>query len=188
MPVDQKSALASELASLVAVDSPILGDLMESLRGISRIGRYFIRPETVFDQDSVYNSVGVFVLTDARLIVLVSDVSYEFSTEGEFITTTQFVELDQIKDFQVIRRRVADGEAAGALSSVHMRLRWGASWQQDVRPASCDNPQCTADHGYMGLVSGDDAEILLDNTLEDATFTKGLQFIAGLQQTLAERG
>ena len=61
---------------------------MESLRGISRIGRYFIRPETVFDQDSVYNSVGVFVLTDARLIVLVSDVSYEFSTEGEFITTT----------------------------------------------------------------------------------------------------
>lgn len=185
MPVDQKSELLAELTSLVAIDSPILGDLMDSLRGVSQVEAYFIRPETVFDQDSVYNSVGVFVLTSTRLIILVSDVSYEFSPAGEFITTTQFVNLDEIKDFQVIRRRVADGQHAGALSTVHMRLRWGASWQQDIRPASCDDPNCEAEHGFMGLVTGDDAEILLDHSLEESTFRKGLQFISTVQKVMA---
>ncbi|PWF24552.1 DUF5998 family protein [Ancrocorticia populi] len=186
MSVDQKPALLSELASIVAVDSPILGDLMDCLQGISQIRAYFVRPETVFDQDSVYNSVGVFVLTTNQLIILVSDVSYEFSPEGEFITTTQFVDLREIRDFQVIRRRIADGNSAGALSSVQMRLRWGASWQQDIRPATCDNPQCSADHGYMGMMSGDDAEVLLDSSLEETTFRKGLSFIADLQRALAD--
>ncbi|MGO1591781.1 MAG: DUF5998 family protein [Ancrocorticia sp.] len=187
MLVDQKSALVSELASIVAVDSPIAGDLMDSLDGVAQIRSYFIRPETVFDQDSVYNSVGIFVLTTERLIILVSDVSYEFSPEGEFITTTQVVDLDEIKDFQVIRRRVADGQEAGALTSVMMRLRWGATWQHDIRPATCDNPQCTADHGFMGVMSGDDAEVLLDHTLEETTFRKGLAFMSDLRQALASR-
>ena len=114
----------AELASKVSTDSPILGDVAAALGPRSNVQTFFVRPETVFDQDSVYDSIAAFAVTGNRLLVVVSDVSYEFNPQGEFITTTQFVNLDSIKDFQIVRSRVADGPEAGALASVRMRLRW----------------------------------------------------------------
>ena len=177
----------AELASKVSTDSPILGDVAAALGPRSNVQTFFVRPETVFDQDSVYDSIAAFAVTGNRLLVVVSDVSYEFNPQGEFITTTQFVNLDSIKDFQIVRSRVADGPEAGALASVRMRLRWGAGWQHDIRPASCDNPNCDADHGYMAVITGDDGEIVLDHTLDEATYFKGLRFIDEISRILAAR-
>ncbi|MFT0848510.1 DUF5998 family protein [Actinomycetaceae bacterium L2_0104] len=184
---ERRDEFLAELTSQVSRDSPILGDVMVALGEGGSVQSFFVRPETVFDQDSVYDSIAAFAVTGNRLLVVVSDVSYEFSQAGEFITTTQFVNLDRIRDFQIIRRRVADGPEAGALASVHMRLRWGAGWQHDIRPASCDNPNCDADHGYMAVITGEDGEIVLDHTLDESTFRKGLRFIDELSAILAAR-
>lgn len=187
MLTERREEFLAELASQVSPDSPILGDVVAALGRREDIRSFFVRPETVFDQDSVYDSIAAFVVTGNRLLVVVSDVSYEFNPQGEFITTTQFVNLASIRDFQIVRSRVADGPEAGALASVRMRLRWGAGWQHDIRPASCDNPSCDADHGYVAVITGDDGEIVLDHTLDESTFRKGLKFIDELSAILAAR-
>ena len=177
----------ADLTARVSEESPILEDVSAILKGYGPIRSYFIRPETVFDQDSVFDSIGVFVLTKSHLIIVISDVTYELSPTGEFVTTTQVVQLSQIRDFQVVRRRVLDGPERGALGTVQLRFRWGAGWAADIRPASCDDPTCEADHGYLAMVSGDDGEILLEPTLDPEILAQALRFIDELTACLAAK-
>lgn len=177
----------TDLESELSENSPVLADLAAAVKDIQPITGYFIRPETVFDRDSVFDSVSVFVLTPRFLAIIVTDVTYELSPAGDFVTTTQIVNLDRIADFQVIRRRVLEGPQAGSISTVHMRLRWGNGWGADIRPASCDDPTCEADHGYIAMGQGDDGEIVLDSTLSPEIFARGVEFIDQLSAALVQR-
>ncbi len=163
--------------------------LREDVEAIARIhGPFvatFVRPETLFDTDSVYEATPVFLLTATHLIVVLPDVTHEFIPSGELITSTQIVPLRSITDYQVIRRRVLDGPQAGAISVVQLRMRWGASRALDMRPASCEDPTCEAEHGYVGMSINEDGDVLLDTTLDDATFARGLSFIDELLRRLA---
>lgn len=169
------------------VSPPMVDDVAAIVRLHGPIRTYFIRPETVFDRDSVFDATAIFLLTDSHLIVVLSDVTYEFVPVGEFVTTTQVIPLKEIHDYQVIRRRVLDGPESGAIASVQMRLRWGANRTLDIRPASCDDPTCEAEHGFIGMSAGEDGDVLLDATLDDKTFAEGLAFIDELAMMLAAR-
>lgn len=183
---DQKlQSMWGELASCVSKDSPILDDIAAVLRTCGSLRSYFVRPETVFDRDSVFDSVGVFMLTDTHLIIVVSDVNHEMNPAGELVTITQVVELSHINDFQIGRRRVLEGPERGAISAVHFRFRWGGSWAADIRPAACDDPHCEADHGFLGSFTGEDGEIVLDGSISEATFIQGLEFIDELTRRLS---
>ena len=83
-----------------------------------RIDSYFIKPETIMDDESVYDSIGVYVVSEGKLILIVSDISHDFSPTGELITTTIFTELSQIQDYQLVRRRVLAGEEQGAYTGI----------------------------------------------------------------------
>ena len=178
----------TELANTVAKDSPIVLDVLHALGPKAQIDAYFIRPETVMDDDSVYDSLAIYVVGEGRLTLIVSDISHDFSPQGEFITTTIYTDLAQIRDYQLVRRRVLAGDEAGAFTGVIMRLRWGGSLSIDALPASCDDPHCTADHGYVGRLFGEDAEIVLDGTLSAETFAKGLTFIEDLAGMIRKVG
>ncbi|MBE6483711.1 MAG: hypothetical protein E7Z96_02865 [Actinomycetaceae bacterium] len=186
MKINRRDQFLADLYTLVSEQSSAAQDVLAAL-GDAPVQAYFLRPETVFDQDSVFDSVSIFCVTDARLLILVSGVTYELSPAGELVTTVQSVGLGQIRDFQVTRRRVLDGPQSGALSMVSMRLRWGGGWAFDTFPASCDDPTCDADHGTVSVGGGDDAEILLDSSLADDIFARGLQFINELSGILAQR-
>lgn len=161
-------------------------DVLHTLGPNAQIDTYFIRPETVMDDDSVYDSLSVYVVGDGRLTVIVSDISHEFSKDGEFITTTIDTELASIRDYSIVRRRVLVGDEAGAYTGVAMRLRWGGGLSIDAIPAACDDSNCTADHGYVGRLTSEDAEVILDGTLSAETFTKGLTFISDLVALIRE--
>lgn len=165
----------------------MLADVRSALRHCGSVRSYFVRPQTLFDSDSVYESFTCYVVAGSALIVVLSDVSYEFSPEGEVLTTVQVVPLRAVRDFQLLRRRaLPDGGGEGDLSALSMRLRWGGAWAADTLPAGCDDPACAADHGTVSRISGDDVEILLEPALDAETLARGTVFVEELQAILAE--
>jgi Family of unknown function (DUF5998) len=64
---------------------------------------------------------------------------------------------------------------AGSLGrELTVTIGWGAVARLDLEPATCGDPQCEADHGYTGSMTGDDLSLRIsadaegENALADA--------------------
>ncbi|MEW6921247.1 DUF5998 family protein [Trueperella pyogenes] len=180
---DLRSDFDMALGALVSGQSPVLSDIRHALDNAA-IQAFYVRPETVFDADSVYDRIVAFIVTNARLILVYSDTNYEMDTRGEYVTTMQSVRLSDIKEHHVVRRREFRGDSVGDLNSILIRLRWGASFNQDLQPGACDDPTCTNDHGYVGVATNEDLQIFLDRHVDSAYFHEGVAFIEGLERIL----
>lgn len=174
---DNKRAKFNEaVARYLQPDSYIFDDINQAV-GDDRIDSFYVRPETLFDSDSVYERIVAFVLTERRFVLIYSDTNYEMMSSGELVTTTQSIDLSRIVEHHVIRRRELEGENAGRLNSVTLRLRWGSGFTQDLQPGGCDDPNCTNDHGYIGVITNEDCQIFLDALQDAEYFEAGRQFI-----------
>ncbi|MFC5379751.1 DUF5998 family protein [Aquipuribacter nitratireducens] len=140
---------------------------------------HFVHPETTFDEgDEVRRHVTVLVLTPTRLIVAHADDH----TEGDGRTTppghpeqvpaaatgrtyamasTEAVPLDRVT--AVVVTHVVDRperyRPGGLPREVTLGVAWGIASRVDLEPAACADPECEADHGYTGSVTGDDLSL-----------------------------
>lgn len=183
--IDVRLELDAALAALVSDESPVLADIRHAIGGDS-VQTFYVRPETVFDADSVYDRIVSFIVTERRLVLVYSDTNYEMDTRGEYVTTTQSIRLADIKEHHVVRRRQFQGELVGELNSILLRLRWGASFNQDLQVGACDDPACTNDHGYIGIATNEDLQIFLDRHTDSAYFAEGVHFIEELDTILGD--
>ncbi|MDP9807124.1 hypothetical protein J2S70_001706 [Trueperella bonasi] len=183
--IDVRVELNTALASLVLAESPVLTDIAQTI-GKETIRAFYVRPETVFDADSVYDRIVCFAVTERRLLLIFSDTNYEMDTRGEYVTTAQSVRLEDIKEHHVVRRREFQGERVGELNSILLRLRWGTSFNQDFQPGACEDPTCTNDHGYLGIATNEDLQIFLDRHTDSAYFREGVSFIETLSTILGD--
>lgn len=186
MTTKHMSELHEALGALLPADSFIFGDIAHGL-GDDDVRSFYVRPETIFDADSVYDRIVAFILTDHRLILVYSDTNYEMMASGELVTTMQSVNISDIKEHHLIRRRELEGERKGQMNSVLLRLRWGAGFTTDLQPGGCDDPACTNDHGYVGIVTNEDFQIFLDAHHDAQYFASGLQFIEDVARVLGQR-
>ncbi|SDU81332.1 hypothetical protein SAMN04489737_1485 [Arcanobacterium phocae] len=183
---DRMSELVAVLERLLPLNSPVFDDLTQAL-GDAEIRTFYVRPETIFDADSVYERVVVFAASVRRLFLIYTDTSYEMNSSGELVTTAQAVDLQSIKEHHVVRRRQLAGNTAGQLNSVLLRLRWGAAFAADLHPGACDDPMCTNDHGYLGALTNEDFQIYLEAVHDGAYFQPGVDFINELVAMLGQR-
>ncbi|WP_311591012.1 DUF5998 family protein [Trueperella bernardiae] len=181
--IDMRSDLDDALLTLVTQESPVLADIRQAL-GDDVVRAFYVRPETVFDADSVYDRIVAFIVTVTRLVLVYSDTNYEMDTRGEYVTTAQSVCLSEIKEHHVVRRREFRGERVGELNSILLRLRWGAAYSQDLQPGACDDPNCTNDHGYVGVVTNEDLQLFLDRHVDSTHFAQGVAFIDDVERIL----
>lgn len=177
--------LLSDLRETLGESSPLVDDVAMMVTS-EAIVSYFVRPETLFDDDSVFKAVMITVLTPSCLIFIGSDVSFENSPYGEEIVTSQIVRLSAISDYKVIRTRAASGPEAGSLLSYGVRVRWGGTASVDLRPGMCEDPTCEADHGLRGLFISEDAEVVVDASCDDETRARGTAFVDSLIAALAQ--
>jgi hypothetical protein len=160
---------------------------------------HLVHQETTFDAEEVRRHVTVLALTPRRLIVGHTD---EHGTEPELdgvdsqvgsyaSTSTETVRLDRVST--VVVTRVVDDPAKhvrGTLPrEVVLTVGWGAVGRIDLEPASCGDPNCEADHGYAGTVTGDDLSLRVSTGADGPeAVRRTLEFAQALAAATVELG
>lgn len=123
---------------------------------------FLIHHEPTIDRDEVRRHMTVLVLTPSRLILAHTDEhpADHLLPQPYTSTSTEAVSLRAVKSV-VVNRLVAnpadfEGTNIADPAEVMLTIGWGGVAQLDLEPAGCMDPDCEADHGYTGSMSGDD--------------------------------
>jgi hypothetical protein len=154
-------------------------DVLDIALADERVETHLVHLETTFDVESIRRHLSVVALTPTRLIFVHADDhggDEEHGEESHGIATSESVPLSAVRTVMVTHV-VPNPEKykAGSLGrEVTVTIGWGAVARLDLEPATCGDPQCEADHGYTGSMTGDDLSLRIsadaegENELADA--------------------
>jgi len=126
---------------------------------------FVLHHEPTFDRDEIRRHMTVLALTPTRIVLLHTDehAGDDLLPHPYTSTTTEAVPITQVRSV-VVTRMVSS--VTSRLEEVVMTIGWGAVSRLDLEPAQCDDPNCDADHGYTGNVTGDDFSLRLSATAD----------------------
>ena len=123
---------------------------------------FLVHHEPTIDRDEVRRHMTVLVLTPTRLILAHTDEhdADHLLPQPYTSTSTEAVALRSVKSV-VVNRLIANpadfaGHDVSEPAEVMLTIGWGGVAHIDLEPAGCMDPECEADHGYTGTLSGDD--------------------------------
>jgi hypothetical protein len=148
----------------------LVADVLAAALGGERIDSHLVHVETTFDRDVVRRHITVLVLTPTRLLIAhLDDHADEPPAPQEVATaTTESIPLSAVRGV-MLTHVVEDPEhyVPGSLGrEVTLTLGWGTVSRLDLVPATCGDPDCDADHGYEGTVTGDDIALRVSAAAE----------------------
>ena len=156
--------------------------------GDEELTDFVVHHAPTFSGDEIHRHVTVLALTPTRLIVgHTDDHPAEPPTDGAYASaSTESIRLDKINNV-VVTRVVTKPEqytgSADAVVETWLTVGWGAMSRLDLEPAGCNDPQCEADHGYTGNLSGDDLTVRISAAIEGmASVARLVQFATNLQR------
>ncbi len=172
--------------------SLVLDSLDTSLAG-EPVLSYVVHHEATFDpHDELRRHVTVMALTPTRLVVgHVDEFPADETSPRPYATaSTEAVRLERV-DSVVVTRVVAEPakhRSGGPLQEVVLTIGWGAVSRLDLEPATCGDPECTADHGFTGTSSNDDMSLRVSEAADGAdVVARALAFATALSQATAAR-
>ncbi|KAA1378774.1 DUF5998 family protein [Aeromicrobium fastidiosum] len=124
------------------------------------VGGFVLHHEPTFDRDEIRRHMTVLALTPSRLILVHTDEhpGDDLLPDPYTSTTSEAVALDQVRSV-VVTRMVSS--SSKNLEEALLTIGWGAVSRVELEPARCADPECEADHGYSGSVTGDDFSLRL---------------------------
>jgi len=148
----------------------LVNDALDVAVAAQEVRSYLVHQETTFDRVEVRRHVTVLVLTPTRLVVVHADDHDPdtLSPEPYASASSEAVPLHAVRSV-VLSHAVIRPEShnAGATPrELSLTISWGSLNRVDLEPASCGDPECEADHGYTGTVSGDDITVRLSADAE----------------------
>lgn len=119
---------------------------------------FFVHHEPTFDRDEVRRHQSVVVLSPTRLLFTHTDehAGDDLLPEPYTSTTTEAVSLSSVKSVVVTRMITESTKGSQPPAEALVTIGWGGVSRIDLEPASCNDPQCDADHGYTGVLNSDD--------------------------------
>lgn len=141
-------------------------DVVATALAGDQVRSHLVHQETTFDEDAVRRHITVLALTPNRLVVAHADdhTAERDAADGsglhEQVATanSETVPLRAVRG--VILTHVVPGPSSyrpGSLGrEVTLTLGWGAVSRIDLLPASCEDPNCEAEHGFDGTIAADD--------------------------------
>jgi hypothetical protein len=144
---------------------------------------HLVHSETTFDADTVRRHLSVLALTPTRLVLVhVDDHSPELLAQAGLgdlaladesmpdaermsgphaVATSEAIPLRSVRSVMITHVvpdpvRYRQGELGREIT---LTIAWGAVSRVDLEPATCGDPQCEADHGYSGSITGDDLSL-----------------------------
>ena len=126
---------------------------------------YVLHHEPTFEGDEIRRHMTVLALTPSRLVLVHTDEhpGDDLLPRPYTSTTAEAVSIDQVRSVVVTRMVAA---ATSQLEEAVLTIGWGAVSRIELEPAQCSDPECDADHGYTGSVSGDDFSLRISATAD----------------------
>jgi hypothetical protein len=155
------------------------------------IDNHLVHLETTFDRDVVRRHITVLVLTPSRLLIAhADDHADEPPAPQEVATaTTESIPLSAVRGV-MLTHVVEDPEkyVPGTLGrELTLTLGWGTVARLDLVPATCGDPDCDADHGYEGTVTGDDIALRIAAAADgDDALARALTFARDLSAAIGQ--
>lgn len=120
-----------------------------------RVVSYVLHHEPTFDRHEVRRHMTVLVLTPTRIILTHTDEHPGDAVLAEPYTSTTSESVPLARITAVVVTRIAAAHSQ-TLHEAVLTISWGTVSRLELEPAVCDDPDCTADHGYSGSIAGDD--------------------------------
>ena len=165
---------------------------------------HFVQVETTFADESIRRHLTVLVLTATRLIAgHVDDSDGDEEDPPMAAGTTEAIPLGQIRAVGVTHvvtnparptsalpiNTVAAPDAQtqlAQLAELNLAINWGGVSRLELEPATCGDPNCEGDHGYLGAAVPDDLVVRVAAAAEGQMATaKALSFARALSAASA---
>ena len=172
----------------------LVGDVVTTALAGDEVRHHLVHLETTFDQDEFHRHITVLALTPHKLVIAHADDHADPRTHAHgsghsaVTATSEAVALSFVRGV-TLTHVVADAETyrPGTLGrEVTLTVGWGTVSRVDLLPATCGDPQCDADHGYDGTITGDDISLRIsadaegEGHLQQAmTFAHALSAVVG---------
>ena len=144
---------------------------------------FYVHHEPTFEREEVRRHLTVVVLTPTRLILAHTDehAGDDLLPEPYTSTSTEAITLSSIRSVVVTRMVTNPAAGPSAAAEAVLTIGWGGVSRVDLEPAGCSDPQCDADHGYTGVVAGDDFSLRVSRAADGNDAVGGLlSFAASL--------
>jgi len=137
---------------------------------------YYVHHEPTFERDEVRRHLTVAVLTPSRLILAHTDehAGDDLLPEPYTSTSTEAITLSSVRSVVVTRMVTNPTSGPSQPAEAVLTVGWGGVSRIDLEPAGCDDPQCEADHGYTGVLAGDDFSLRVSTAADGTEAVDGL--------------
>lgn len=151
----------------------IVAGALEDALAAEPVESFVVHHEPTFDREEIRRHMSVLVLTPTRLLLTHTDEHPGDTLLPKPYTSTsvEAVPLSRVSGVVVTRMVSAQTQQ---LEEALLTIGWGAVSRVELEPARCDDPECEADHGYTGSISGDDFSLRLSAAAEGGAAVVGL--------------
>jgi hypothetical protein len=155
------------------------------------VSAHLVHGETTFDSDAVRRHLSVLVLTPTRLIFVHADDhagDEDHHPDAHGVATSESVPLDSVRSVVLthVVTKPANYRRGTSGRDLTLAIGWGAVSRVDLEPATCGDPNCEADHGYTGSVTGEDIALRISTEAEgNAALQDALAFAKALSAATA---
>lgn len=170
----------------------LVADVVAAALGGERIDNHLVHLETTFDRDVVRRHITVLVLTPSRLLIAHADDHADDPPAPQEVATatTESIPLSAVRGVMlthVVER--PETYVPGSLGrEITLTLGWGTVARLDLVPATCSDPDCDADHGYEGTVTGDDIALRIAAAADgDDKLARAMGFARDLSAAIGQR-
>jgi hypothetical protein len=137
---------------------------------------FYVHHEPTFERDEVRRHQSVVVLTPTRLVLAHTDehAGDDLLPEPYTSTSTEAVSLAAVKSVVVTRMTANPTKGPQPPAEAVLTIGWGGVSRLDLEPATCNDPQCEADHGYTGVLASDDFSLRVSAAADGTDAVDGL--------------
>ena len=142
---------------------------------------FFVHHEPTFEHDEVRRHLSVLALTPTRLILAHTDehTGDDLLPEPYTSTQTEAVRLGSVTSVVVTRMITSPAQGPSRAAEAVLTIGWGGVSRVDLEPASCNDPNCDADHGYTGVLASDDFSLRVSAAADGPDAVENLLSFAG---------
>lgn len=154
----------------------VVADGVKAAVAGEQVVSFYVHHEPTFERDEVRRHLSVVVLTPSRLVLAHTDehTGDDLLPEPYTSTSTEAVALSAVKSVVVTRMIANPTSGPTPPAEAVMTIGWGGVARIDLEPASCNDPECDADHGYTGVLSSDDFSLRVSAAADGADAVAGL--------------